>query len=107
MIAQNYPGLLDGIVPALTFQDAQLGEPVDCRLLNRYFTSVSAALNATQRRAINGYISPNTCPAWDAAFANVVVASLRCISRSCRRRSVLQRVDESLRARAAPRGTAW
>jgi hypothetical protein len=78
MIAQNYPGLLDGIVPALTFQDAQLGEPVDCRLLNRYFTSVGAALNAAQRRAINGYISPSTCPAWDAAFANVVVASLGC-----------------------------
>ena len=80
MIAQNYPGLLDGIVPALTFQDAQLGEPVDCRLINRYFAGSGAPLNTAQRRAIHGYISPFTCPAWDSAFANVIVASLGCNS---------------------------
>ena len=80
MIAQNYPGLLDGIVPALTFQDAQLGEPVDCRLINRYFAGSGAPLTTAQRRAIHGYISPFTCPAWDSAFANVIVASLGCNS---------------------------
>jgi hypothetical protein len=78
-ITQNYPGLLDGIVPAATFQDAQLGEPVDCRLLNRYFaTAAGASTTAAQRLAINGYISQGTCTAWDVAFANVIVATAGC-----------------------------
>jgi hypothetical protein len=77
-VAHNYPGLLDGIVPSLTFQDAQLGEPVDCRLLNRYFAGPGATLTAAQRQAINGYRNIASCIAWDAAFANVIVADVGC-----------------------------
>jgi Tannase-like family of unknown function (DUF6351) len=77
-IAHNYPGLLDGIVPALTFQDAQLGEPVDCRLLNRYFNGPGAALTPAQRQAINGYRNILSCVAWDVAFADVIVADRGC-----------------------------
>jgi hypothetical protein len=77
-IAQNYPGLLDGIVPALTFQDAQLGEPVDCRLLNRYFNGPGATLTPAQRQAINGYRNILSCLAWDLAFADVIVADIGC-----------------------------
>jgi Tannase-like family of unknown function (DUF6351) len=79
-VAHNYPGLLDGIVPALTFQDAQLGEPVDCRLLNRYFNGPGAALTAAQRQAINGYRNIASCVAWDVAFADVIVADIGCDS---------------------------
>ena len=79
-IAHNYPGLLDGIVPALTFQDAQLGEPVDCRLLNRYFNGPGAALTPAQRQAINGYRNILSCLAWDVAFADVIVADIGCDS---------------------------
>jgi Tannase-like family of unknown function (DUF6351) len=79
-IAHNYPGLLDGIVPALTFQDAQLGEPVDCRLLNRYFAGPGAALTPAQRQAINGYRNILSCLAWDVAFADVIVADIGCDS---------------------------
>jgi Tannase-like family of unknown function (DUF6351) len=77
-IAHNYPGLLDGIVPALTFQDAQLGEPLDCRLLNRYFAGPGAALTPGQRQAINGYRNIVSCTFWDAAFADVIVADVGC-----------------------------
>jgi hypothetical protein len=77
-IAHNYPGLLDGIVPSMTFQDAQLGEPLDCRLLGRYFAGPGAALTAAQRQAINGYRNIASCIVWDAAFANVIVADIGC-----------------------------
>ena len=53
MIAQNYPGLLDGIVPSATFQDNGLAEPADCRLLNRYFTAFGAGLTTAQRQSIS------------------------------------------------------
>jgi Tannase-like family of unknown function (DUF6351) len=77
-IAHNYPGLLDGIVPALSFQDGQLGEPLDCRLLNRYFAGPGAALTPAQRQAINGYRNIASCVLWDLAFADVIVADTGC-----------------------------
>ncbi|HEY1273956.1 MAG TPA: DUF6351 family protein [Thermoleophilaceae bacterium] len=77
-IAQNYPGLLDGIMPSATFQDAQLAEPTDCRLLNRYFAGPGASLTAAQRTAIMGFRNNNTCVSWDLAFANVIAPDLGC-----------------------------
>jgi hypothetical protein len=79
MIAENYPGLLDGLVPSATFQDTQLAEPPDCRLLNRYFAAgLGATLTAGQRLAISGYRSPGSCQLWDGFFANVIVADVGC-----------------------------
>lgn len=78
MIAENYPGLLDGLVPSATFQDTQLAEPTDCRLLNRYFAGAGAALTGAQRLAISGYRNALACTAWDLAFANVIVAEAGC-----------------------------
>jgi Tannase-like family of unknown function (DUF6351) len=78
MIAENYPGLLDGLVPSATFQDSQLAEPPDCRLLNRYFASAGAALTGAQRLAISGYRNALSCTAWDLLFANVIVAEAGC-----------------------------
>lgn len=79
MLTSNYPGLLDGLVPGATFQDNAFAEPVDCRLLNRYFASSSgASTSAAQRLAVTGYRIAATCAAWDAAFANVIVADSGC-----------------------------
>lgn len=78
MIASNYPGLLDGLITSATFQDNSFGEPVDCRLLNRFFAGAGATFSLAQRMAVMGFRAPTTCPAWDAAFANVVVASSGC-----------------------------
>jgi Tannase-like family of unknown function (DUF6351) len=78
MIAENYPGLLDGLVPSATFQDTQLADPTDCRLLNRYFAGSGAGLTAAQRLAISGYRTAGSCNLWDLFFADVIVADVGC-----------------------------
>ena len=59
LIANNYPGILDGIVPAASFQDSlTLGTVPDCRLLALYFASpagIAAGWTADQRAAASGY----------------------------------------------------
>jgi hypothetical protein len=77
LLAHNYPGILDGLVPSLTFQDAQLAEPADCRLLNAYFAA-NPGLSVAQRQAITGYRNVASCTLWDLAFANVLVAAVGC-----------------------------
>ena len=55
-ITDNYPGLLDGIIPSLTFSDVQeLTQMItDSRLLQVYFDKIGATLTDEQKRAIGG-----------------------------------------------------
>ena len=55
-ITDNYPGLLDGIIPSMTFPDVQeLTQMItDSRLLDRYYKQVGEALTQEQKRAIAG-----------------------------------------------------
>ncbi len=55
-IADNYPGLLDGIIPSMTFPDVQeLTQMItDARLLDRYYKQAGGALTPEQQRAIAG-----------------------------------------------------
>ena len=55
-IADRYPGLLDGIIPSLTFPDVQelVQMITDSRLLAVYYDKVGAALTDEQKRAIAG-----------------------------------------------------
>jgi hypothetical protein len=55
-IAENYPGLLDGIIPSLTFPDVLANAQliIDTQLLNIYFSKVGNALTEDQRLAIAG-----------------------------------------------------
>jgi hypothetical protein len=55
-IADNYPGLLDGIIPGATFSDvlATIQFLTDIQLLNRYFSAADPSLTEEQRRAIAG-----------------------------------------------------
>ncbi|HTU14681.1 MAG TPA: DUF6351 family protein [Solirubrobacterales bacterium] len=79
MIAQNYPGLLDGINPAASFPDNSSPDYPDCRLIDRYYgTAEGAALSNAQREAISGLSNPNGCAAL-ANGADVVNASEGCI----------------------------
>jgi hypothetical protein len=74
LIAQNYPGLLDGIVPTLSFSDSfslRVGVS-DCRLLVNYFAA-HPTLTQEQQNAISGHTS-GTCAAWDRGLVNVIVA---------------------------------
>jgi hypothetical protein len=71
-IADNYPGILDGIVPQLSFPDPTTTGPTvgDCRLLNRYFTANPTLFTAAQRTAASGYGSFGSCVSWDVSFAS-------------------------------------
>lgn len=67
LIANAYPGLLDGILPGNSFPDiwGSLRESDDCALLLRYFKSTSPAMweDVAQRNAImnNANELPGTC----------------------------------------------
>jgi len=76
-IAQNYPGLLDGLSPELPFPDAISisGGVSDCTLLDTYYQKGGASLTPAQREAINGHGSDQTCQLWQASFAREIQAS--------------------------------
>ena len=79
MISQNYPQLLDGIIPGASFPDNSSSAYPDCRLLNAYFaTPDGSSLTGAQRSAISGLENPNACQALGAG-ADVVNATEGCI----------------------------
>ena len=79
MISQNYPGLLDGVLPSASFPDNSSPDYPDCRLLAAYFaTPTGSTLNSDERMAIIGMAGPNNC-AGLAAGADVVNASEGCV----------------------------
>ncbi|MEO5735085.1 MAG: DUF6351 family protein [Rubrivivax sp.] len=74
LIAQNYPGLLDGIMPDAAFPDV-FGTALavsDCRLLNRYFVANPAS--DAVRKAFEGH-TKGTCAAWDSSNGDAVLAT--------------------------------
>jgi Tannase-like family of unknown function (DUF6351) len=75
LIAQNYPGLLDGLLPSLTFADSISVRPsvTDCRLLMNYYKTDTATWTKEKATAVEGY-TPGTCGSWDRSFINVIVA---------------------------------
>lgn len=74
LIGNNYPGILDGIVPGVSFQDSiTLGTVPDCRLLASYFGSpagIAAGWTNEQRAAASGFGTWNSCLFWHLAFAS-------------------------------------
>jgi hypothetical protein len=79
-IADSYPGILDGIVPSISFPDPlTTGGPVtDCRLLDSFFAGGGSSFTAAERTAIAGYNDYTTCQSWDATFANRATATGSC-----------------------------
>jgi hypothetical protein len=78
LIAQNYPGLLDGIIPGASFADhTSVAEPIlDCALIARVAEATKPALTPEQRLAVAGYGSWGLCesrnrsaPQWMQAAA--------------------------------------
>ncbi len=81
MIAQNYPGLLDGLNPGASFPDNSSPDYPDCRLIENYFANTTTGQNLSnaQRRSITG-MTPDAggCPNL-ASGADVVNASQGCV----------------------------
>jgi hypothetical protein len=80
-IAQNYPGILDAIAPAVPFADAiSTAQTVtDCGLLLRYYaTPAGSQLDAEQQRAISGHRSLDTCRLWSRSFLPNIDPAVGC-----------------------------
>jgi hypothetical protein len=71
LIANDYPGLLDGILPALSFPDTWTTgtEVVNCMLLNSYFNQNATLWPAADRSAATGHQSGQSCVVWQLAFS--------------------------------------
>lgn len=82
LIAQNYPGLLDGLLPGAAFPDVfGTAQAVsDCRLLNRYFTAHPA--DDATRQAFEGHL-PGTCRNWDFGNGDAILANDGSASPAC------------------------
>jgi hypothetical protein len=63
LIAQNYPGLLDGIIPALSFPDITsiITPVVDCSLLENAFKHGKESWSDDQKSAVAGFATWKTC----------------------------------------------
>lgn len=82
LIAQNYPGVLDGIMPDAAFPDvfSTALAVSDCRLLNRYFIAHPAS--DAVRKGFEGHLK-GTCANWDAGNGDAVLATNGSISPPC------------------------
>jgi hypothetical protein len=67
LTSQNYPGLLDGIIPYISFPDIVTYVPStsDCSLLTRAFGKLKQPLTDEQKSAIVGFVTWRTCSGLD------------------------------------------
>ncbi|MGA3323515.1 MAG: DUF6351 family protein [Terriglobia bacterium] len=63
LIGQNYPGLLDGIIPSMSYPDVVTVVPgiVDCTLLAHAFDNSNLPWTDEQKTAISGFATWGTC----------------------------------------------
>lgn len=63
LIAQNYPGLLDGLIIGLSFPDnfTTAQSVTDCPLLDRAFDTSTQTWTEAQKAAVSGFSSWQTC----------------------------------------------
>ncbi len=64
-IADNYPGLLDGIIPGCSFPDVSSGTipmVTDARLLLHYFDTTDVGFTPEEQRAVAGFLTLATMP---------------------------------------------
>lgn len=82
LIAQNYPGLLDGIIPASSYPDTvTIGPPVtDCSLLARAFEKNPAAWSDDHKTAVSGFATWRTCESWMRNFSPGMILPGSCES---------------------------
>lgn len=74
LITEIYPGLLDGLQPALSFPDSTM-HTSDCGLLQNFWRkSDPAAWTDAKKTAVEGY-TKGTCAAWERSFVSVYNAT--------------------------------
>jgi uncharacterized tannase-like protein DUF6351 len=85
MMAQNYPGLLDGLMPQISFPDNAIFESViDCSLLDHAFNSTKASWNDDQKALVSGYATFKTCSdGWMSRGAATSLANNQVVAAAC------------------------
>ena len=68
LTAQNYPGLLDGIIPFISFPDmmSTAQSATDCVLLDRAFATAASTWTEEQKAWVSGFASSTVCKGWGA-----------------------------------------
>ena len=74
LIAEMFPGLLDGIQPGMSFPDGQLQPPFDCAALKTAFDADPHRWSEDKRAAVSG-ATLSTCHDWVETFSGTRVAS--------------------------------
>jgi hypothetical protein len=82
LIAQNYPGLLDGIIPASSYPDTiTIVPPVtDCSLLANAFEKSRSAWSDAEKTAVSGFATWRTCESWMRSFSPGMILPRNCES---------------------------
>ena len=82
LISQNYPGLLDGIIPGASYPDVtSLLEPVlDCALLAHAFDGAKQSWSEEQKTAVSGFATWQTCASWMKFFSPALIDPKHCDS---------------------------
>ena len=74
LIAQLYPGILDGLQPAQSFPETFMPNVYECRLALAVFNNDPTRWTTAKQVAIQGF-NPGTCVAWDEPFAPILIRS--------------------------------
>ncbi|WP_312868293.1 DUF6351 family protein [Amycolatopsis pithecellobii] len=79
-IANAYPGIIDGIIPGLSFPDPLgiLEAGADCGLLTRFFAGAGTSFTAAERQAVTGHLNNDTCVSFDHYFVNRITPAGSC-----------------------------
>jgi hypothetical protein len=80
-IADNYPGLLDGIMPGCSFPDVIVGMIpylADSRSLNSYFKATDLAWTDDQKKAVVGFVTLYNMIRNDEQYAGRIAVSELC-----------------------------
>jgi hypothetical protein len=81
LIAQNYPGLLDGITPSLSYPDITtvMSNVTDCTLLAHAFDTGTQMWMEEQKTAVSGFATWGTCArVWNRSFTPAWVLATSC-----------------------------
>jgi hypothetical protein len=79
LIAQNYPGLLDGITPSISYPDiiTVTSNVVDCALLAPAFDGGTQVWTDEQKIAVTGFAT-QTCNSWNRSFSPAWLVPTSC-----------------------------
>jgi hypothetical protein len=74
MAANNYPGLIDGGTPMISFPDmtTTLMTIGDCLLLDRVFDADPLRWTEPKRQAVTGHRTSRICADWDSSYASLL-----------------------------------